>query len=663
MVQISDSDIQAVEKVLLPEGCTFNDERVDFIRCMESKDVVACPGSGKTTALLAKLLILASKIPFPDSRGICVITHTNRAIDIIKAKLEGDAEYLFKSPNFFGTIQTFVNTFLAIPAYIERFSTRHIIMDQDIYEKKAWGVFCEQDLEKNGVIYSQLKNKINGKTWSEQRRLKFDFFVNMDFCFEDNYVSYKRGDSKKIILNGSKGSKSYPPIHEAKYSLLKDGYLRFSDSFSLAKWYTNKWPIIQDAMKERFAFVLIDEAQDTDRIQFEILDSLFDSSKIIVQYLGDPNQAIFGSRVKKDMVWKPIENPIHFSDTKRFGKTITELLHTVRVDDQISLKENPDQNSLPLHIITYTDRNIKNVLPAFARLIQSNSLHKDHAIKRSTFKAIGWIGKDKTEEGKLCLRYYFPNYRKSIKTRKEYFSNLLSYLSLASNRELKTKGAKVYKDAILQGIVHAFYLGGLKNPENDRRFTSNSFSKWFRENDEPAYLLFIARLSKWIILLHRREQTPIQIRDEVAVTIRKEKDIQITNELKNFLTSDTLEFSEEEQRTSNTFTSDDGISIEVGTVHSVKGETHTATLYLETYYQSKTDSQRLLEFLKGNYPQKELAKSYHIENLKIAHVAFSRPTHLLAFACHKDSINSSKADLENNGWNIKSVEDLLKSCE
>ena len=147
------------------------------------------------------------------------------------------------------------------------------------------------------------------------------------------------------------------------------------------------------------------------------------------------------------------------------------------------MKENLDQNSLAPHIITYTNRNIKSVLPAFARLIQSNSLHKDHAIKRPTFKAIGWIGKDNTEKGKLCLRYYFPEHRKSIKTRKQYFSNLLPYLYLASNKELKDKGAKVYKDAILQGIVHAFYLGGLTNPENNRRFTPNSFSKWFRENN------------------------------------------------------------------------------------------------------------------------------------------------------------------------------------
>ena len=69
-IEITDNDIAYAEKILLPIGSQFNDERRAFIRCMESRDVVACPGSGKTTALLAKLLILARKMPFEDGRGI-----------------------------------------------------------------------------------------------------------------------------------------------------------------------------------------------------------------------------------------------------------------------------------------------------------------------------------------------------------------------------------------------------------------------------------------------------------------------------------------------------------------------------------------------------------------------------------------------------------------
>jgi len=284
-------------------------------------------------------------------------------------------------------------------------------------------------------------------------------------------------------------------------------------------------------------------------------------------------------------------------------------------------------------------------------LIQNNNLHQDKTIKKPIFKAVGWVGKDKTEEGKLCLRCYFPEYRQSIKANKQYFSNLLSYLHLASNEELKTKGAKVYKDFILQGIVHAFDLGVLKNPENKRRFTPDTFLKYLREYDEQCYMAFISKLSEWIMLLHRKKKTSVQIRDAIATSIHRKKDITLTKELELYLTSDSLEFSQEEQKTSNIFTSENGIPIEVGTVHSVKGETHTATIYLETFYHG-VDTKRLLPFIKGEYPAGQSKKTWHIENLKIAHVAFSRPTHLLAFACHKDNIKEHESALIQNGWQI-----------
>ena len=85
----------------------------------------------------------------------------------------------------------------------------------------------------------------------------------------------------------------------------------------------------------------------------------------------------------------------------------------------------------------------------------------------------------------------------------------------------------------------------------------------------------------------------------------------------------------------NQFVANNGTVLEVGTVHSVKGETHFATLYLETNYQKDCDASRLIDFLKGNRPKAQMKKAYHQQNLKIAHVAFSRPTHLLAFACHR----------------------------
>ena len=64
-IQVQNNEIEIIEELLLPEGSHFSDDAKTVISCWESTDVSACPGSGKTTVLLAKLkIILASLIRF-----------------------------------------------------------------------------------------------------------------------------------------------------------------------------------------------------------------------------------------------------------------------------------------------------------------------------------------------------------------------------------------------------------------------------------------------------------------------------------------------------------------------------------------------------------------------------------------------------------------------
>lgn len=53
-------------------------DRQAFLKRTGTFDVSACPGSGKTTLVVAKLAILARKWGHATS-GICVLSHTNVA--------------------------------------------------------------------------------------------------------------------------------------------------------------------------------------------------------------------------------------------------------------------------------------------------------------------------------------------------------------------------------------------------------------------------------------------------------------------------------------------------------------------------------------------------------------------------------------------------------
>ena len=650
---ITDHDIEVTEGLLLPSGCHFNDERRGFLRCMESRDVVACPGSGKTTALLAKLLILSSRMPFADGRGLCVLTHTNVAIDQIKHKAGVAAESLFRHPNFFGTIQEFTNRFLAMPAYVARFGQRHIRMDEDLYENRAWRVFLEAGLQPNGAIYGQLKKQLQGLSWDEQLPKKVQFFRNLQFRFEDDLVHYIRGDTGKTFLKGNGNSASYSDIHSAKYNLLKEGYLRYQDAFPLALWYLQQSPILAEAFAHRFAFVFVDEAQDTNDEQFKMLDAAFvDRKHSVVQFLGDPNQAIYNFTVRKDADWTPSANPVHFSDTMRYGSTTAAILNTVRIDKQLSLLPNKARSSFPPYLLTFNKGEEELVLPAFARLLRAKGLDGKTDGSHPVFRAVGWVGKDKREQGKLSLQCYLPSYQRRTCNSRRHFSNLFSYI------QVQPDSVAAFRNTLLRGICQALTVAGIQHPSTNHAFTRNTLLIWLRDSNEPAKQELLTLLAKWCLQSECSGHQTRKIRDQiVAYLVKHWCDLKSSSAFDEFVSDEEIELQESGQPTDNQFCDGD-LMIEVGTVHSVKGETHTATLYLETYYKKKTDSQRLLPFLEGEYPRNLVSKPEHIENLKIAHVAMSRPSHLLAFACCKDSISGHEDTLTKNGWQVCAVEEF-----
>jgi DNA helicase-2/ATP-dependent DNA helicase PcrA len=89
----------------------------------------------------------------------------------------------------------------------------------------------------------------------------------------------------------------------------------------------------------------------------------------------------------------------------------------------------------------------------------------------------------------------------------------------------------------------------------------------------------------------------------------------------------------------------DGIDIEIATIHSTKGQTHTATLYLETCFYKKHESQRLsLQFLLE--PLKGTEGKQVKQSAKMVYVGFSRPTHLLCFAVHRDRFEEKLPNID-----------------
>jgi len=635
MLQITEADIARAEDLLLPADCEFNEERRNFIKCMASRDVVACPGSGKTTALLAKLLILASYMPFPNGRGVCVLTHTNVAIDEIKRRAGDAANVLFVHPNYFGTIQGFVNRFLAMPFYRIRYGRGVHAID-------------------NGPFYAEIEkhyaHNYGLRTWIERHygsvaTLGGYWLKSADLTVGKNLDSDISGLRRE--------TETYQSIERVRQEILDHGILSYNDAYSLALNYLYQFPGVSEAIRQRFKFVFIDEMQDTDDHQLRVLDTLFtDCDTVTLQRLGDPNQAIYESDVKQDMLWSPNMPALPFSDSLRYGASIAKVLDTVRVDLTLTLEPNPNQPSLSPHILLFDSGDEQAVLPAFGALIREHRLHE---LENPIFRAVGWVGKDKTKEGRVCLRYYHPEYQKMLSNRSQWFGTLRSYVQAMDMllRDAPQNGEALF-DMALAGLVRALRLAGRRHPKTQRPFTAATLKGHLKQDDERLHAILRQFLTERVLAFRQRKMTVEQIRDAISELVRTHFVEGETAELTDFLDSNSLDFEPPKKECANTFVSDAGDVIKIGTVHSVKGETHTATLYLETFNYA-LDSERLLPFCLGKYPANDAKKTRHRVNLKIAHVAFSRPTHLLAFACCSEHVAGHETEFDDAGWVVRKI--------
>lgn len=104
-----------------------------------------------------------------------------------------------------------------------------------------------------------------------------------------------------------------------------------------------------------------------------------------------------------------------------------------------------------------------------------------------------------------------------------------------------------------------------------------------------------------------------------------------------------------------------GLDIEITSVHAVKGQTHCATLYLESFYNrgyGNYESERLRNQFLGYQTVSEtlLTVSTSHEKIKqsakMAYVGFSRPTDLLCIAIHKSRFESALSEINRDDWEI-----------
>lgn len=240
----------------------LNEEQQSAIRAPGSVFLVACPGSGKTRALTYKIALELSRLD-SERKRVIAITYTNRAAEEIQERIE--LLGVDTSRLWIGTIHSFCLEWILRPyaVYHDRL-------------KYGFGVISPHDSD---AALDEICRAQGGQVGLYDRGHYFT--------------------SDGLVLSGPAHKHALIADVLARYHhwLEQNRLLDFELILKCALELVSDRPQISSILSSIFAFILVDEYQDTKQIQYAILGSILRAGEGTLRtfVVGDPNQAIYGT--------------------------------------------------------------------------------------------------------------------------------------------------------------------------------------------------------------------------------------------------------------------------------------------------------------------------------------------------------------------------------
>lgn len=621
-------------------GVDGTDPRLAVLRSTESLDIEACPGSGKTTLLVAKLAILANKWSH-QRQGICVLSHTNAARNEIKTKLiacsAGTA--LLRYPHFVGTIHSFVNEFLAIP-WLRSQGQPIKAIDTEIALNVRWS-----------------KVPYKTRSYLEKKNLN-------KYCLSYDRADFGGGDKNSL----GEHTDTYKAILEICEETSRSGYFCYDEMFVWAGQLLDSYPNVLDALRLRFPLVFIDEVQDNSELQSAFLHRVFCAGQnpVTRQRFGDSNQAIYQYAGQNGATTDPFPGPVKadLPHSFRFGQGIADLANPLGVVPQGLVGRGPLHKRVAIKsrsivLFLFDDQTILSVLPEYANYLLTTFSAEELAA--GLYTAVAGVHKsDQTDKVPRFLGHYAPAYNPAISSKGASPETFIQYI-LSGRREMaghadvypivSKTGAAILRLAQIAGADLSFV----------RRKSSHRYVLELLEGKpelRQSYLALIDRLIR-----DGGEITPAYWNDEcksciAAVAAAIAGKPATSSECAKFLEwvpSAVVTVAQVPETPENVYRyppEAPKVNIRLGSIHSVKGETHTATLVLESYFHDH-HLQELKPWLLGMKTGGSGQKVRMSGRLKLHYVAMTRPSHLLCLAMRRDSLDDTEiATLVARGWHI-----------
>jgi len=234
--------------------------------------ILAGAGTGKTSVLTSRLAhIINKKLAFPNN--ILAVTFTNKAAKEMQLRIGNIIGKAVEGMNWLGTFHSIGTKLLRMHAELVDLKSDFTILDTDDQLKVIKEVIKLLDIDEKQFpprlflsFIDQCKNK--GLT---PERVKTE--IDLDFIHEKSIEVYKNYQQRLKTLNSAD----------------------FGDLLMLPLQILIKNEEILDKFQSTFKYILVDEYQDTNTVQYQLLRILSQKNRNIA-CVGDDDQSIYGWR-------------------------------------------------------------------------------------------------------------------------------------------------------------------------------------------------------------------------------------------------------------------------------------------------------------------------------------------------------------------------------
>lgn len=332
-------------------GWTPTDAQRELIESRGSLFVEACPGSGKTKAIVARYERLVSARL---RRGVALVSFTNAAVDEVTARCSDPR--LLAAPNFVGTFDSFINRFITGP-YVAKV-TRRFPRFVDSWASIP-GAKVRVPSMKHGISFD-----LDWFDWNDQGQFVLDrgqLGGPYSQALQDAYgLSPGAIDGAADALLGQlvkdRQILSCAASRNIASSILTDASTR------------SMW---QDLLAARFAEVIVDEAQDSGAEELSVLQAALTGGADVVM-VADLDQSIFEfrradpDRVRLFASALPVGVPLmgNFRSSPAISRAGTSLRAGAQVEEPVG----PNRDNVwPVHLLSFNA--LKDVAAALPTLL------------------------------------------------------------------------------------------------------------------------------------------------------------------------------------------------------------------------------------------------------------------------------------------------------